>query len=749
MIRKLLVLAVSLLVFHLSGCRHGDLTCSSMKRADMRAYTGFEPVAHFAVPEGIAEIVTSTPDGRSLIYTNAETGQIGIINIADLANPKQVAVVDVTQGGVGEPTSAAITPDGRYVLVAVRMGDDAAHPNSGIIRVYDIHNLFNVIHVADIPVGVGPDSIAIASTPMGNSTQLQVVVAVENEETDKDGDATLNGRRPGRIDTIKFNTSNPGLSTVTSIDLVTALKDVAGANFTSDPQPEYVAVHPNGKKACITLQENNAVAVLDIGDPDVPRLEKIFDMGNVRRVRSADIHKDKEILLKDSFDARREADGIAYLPGGDYIATANEGDTSVKTFGDGVFSGGRSFTIFDESGQVIFDSGAAIELQAVIHGQYPDKRSAKRGIEVEGIAAARFGSSDFVFAASERGSFVSVYNVTDPKNPRFLQFLPTGRGPEGVLAITRRDDGKQLLVTANEKDGTINIFKAINTRYKAPSTEPILESTSMHMPWGALSGLTTDGTYFYAVPDSAFGESRIFRINMEDVANGCALIDRVTYITNQTGSRLKLDPEGIVFTGSGFWVASEGKKVEANQLLLVNLFGKVQKKVSLPAWLTARYGEPGKYGFEGVAMSNNGQFVYAAMQRGFDPADEYARILRYDTQTDEWITFRYPLDMNSADPDKYWTGISDIVLLDDQTMLVLERDKGEGVSAQIKRIYKVSLSGLTENAVLTKVLVRDLHKDFNYLQEKAEGIALFKGDIWVVNDNDSRGWTRLINAGKP
>lgn len=101
------------------------------------------------------------------------------------------------------------------------------------------------------------------------------------------------------------------MSTVTSIDLVTALKGVTDVKFTSDPQPEYVAVHPNGRKASVTLQENNAVAVLDIDDPDVPRLEKIFSMGNVSRVRNADIHKDKEILFKDSFEARREADGIA------------------------------------------------------------------------------------------------------------------------------------------------------------------------------------------------------------------------------------------------------------------------------------------------------------------------------------------------------------------------------------------------------------------------------------------------------
>jgi hypothetical protein len=92
-------------------------------------------------------------------------------------------------------------------------------------------------------------------------------------------------------------------------------------------------------------------------------------------------------------------------------------------------------------------------------------------------------------------------------------------------------------------------------------------------------------------------------------------------------------------------------------------------------------------------------------------------------------------------------GISEIVLADDSTLLVLERDKGQGIGAEIKRVYQVSLSDAEEDAELSKTLVRDLLEDFGYVQEKAEGMTLLDGDIWVVNDNDGAGRTRLINIG--
>ena len=98
-------------------------------------------------------------------------------------------------------------------------------------------------------------------------------------------------------------------------------------------------------------------------------------------------------------------------------------------------------------------------------------------------------------------------------------------------------------------------------------------------------------------------------------------------------------------------------------------------------------------------------------------------------------------------------GLSEITLLPDGRLLLLERDKGGGegkaISAEVKRIYSVKASDVTEGAVLTKTLVKDMRRDHNYLQEKAEGMVVFNGNLWVVNDNDGAGWTRMLNTGKP
>jgi hypothetical protein len=123
--------------------------------------------------------------------------------------------------------------------------------------------------------------------------------------------------------------------------------------------------------------------------------------------------------------------------------------------------------------------------------------------------------------------------------------------------------------------------------------------------------------------------------------------------------------------------------------------------------------------------------------------------MRYDTQTDEWVTARYPMKEVNTDAS-LWMGISEITLLDDDAaMLVVERDKGVGGSAEIKRIYRVDVTGMIEDAELDKTLVKDLRQNADMLQEKVEGMTVFGGDVWVVNDNDGAGWTRLINVGTP
>ena len=706
----------------------------------------FAMTAHLAV-DGVAEIVAATPDGMTLVYTSSDRGVIGLVDIADPARPQVIQTVDVRLGGVGEPTSVAITPDGRYAVVAVRMDDDVDNPRRGLLRVYDIRQPRAARHVRDYTVGIGPDSLALH----GRGKTLRAVVAIEDEETNAKGDATLPGKRPGSIDIVGLQDLYGGVSSgLQRVDLVAALRALPDALYPDDPQPEFVAVDHQRHLAAVTLQENNAIALVDLGHPRRARLLNVFSAGTVQRQGDADVQKDGDIRMTDSFVARREPDAAAWVAPG-VLATANEGDG--KKGPDRVLPGSRSFTLFDTHGRVLFEAGALSERQAVRHGHYPDARSAAKGVELEGVAAARFGGVPYLLLGSERGSYIDVYRVTDPRRPEWVQLLPTGMSPEGLTTVTRRRDGVQLVVAANEKDHSLNLYRYYPHGAPGNPREPQLVADD-GIAWGALSGLTTDGRMLYAVPDNAFAPSRIWRIDPSGVANGRMVIDRVIPLTDTDGQPLKVDPEGIAHVADGFWIASEGKTVADNELIKVDARGVVQRRVKLPASIQARFAHPKiSTGLEGVAASADGQTIYTVIQRGFDPAKPQAAILKWHVPSDTWTVALYPLDQHPRDPKQFWTGLSEIMLLPDGRLLVLERDKGGGefhaINAEIKRIYSVQTSDIVEGALLSKTLVKDLRRDHHYLLEKAEGMVVFGGDLWVVNDNDGAGWTRMLNAGRP
>lgn len=704
----------------------------------------FAMVHHLPV-DGVAEIITATPDGQTLLYTSADAGALGLVDIADPARPVHLPRVDVRLGGVGEPTSVAVSPDGRYAVVALRMDDDVANARRGFLRIYDVRNPQAVRHVKDVSVGVGPDSLALA----GRDRTLRAIVAIEDEETDAKGDATLDGQRPGRIDVVGLQDLYGGPSSgLQSIDLVDALKALPGAIYPQDPQPEFVSVSPDGRTAAVTLQENNAVALVDLRHPRQARLLRMLSAGTVERKGNADLQRDKEITFKDSFSGRREPDAVTWVSN-EVFALANEGDG--KKGQDGSLPGGRGFTLMNTRGAVVYETGERTEQHAVQFGHYPDHRSAAKGVEIEGITSAFFGGRPHLLVGSERGAFLEVYEVSDPAQPRFVQLLPTGLSPEGLTTITHRADGQQLAVTANEGDGSINLYRFHANG--APAGEPQIAARDAGMPWGALSGLTTDGSQLYAVPDNAFAQSRIWRLNMAEAAQGRVVIDQVIPLTDR-GQPLKLDPEGIARVADGFWIASEGATVDGNELIKVDAAGAVQQRIQLPASVQAKFANAKtSTGYEGVTASADGQTLYMAVQRGYDLSRPQAAILKLHLPTMTWTSALYPLERHSKDAKQFWMGLSEIQLTDDGRLLLLERDKGGGegraLHAEVKRVYSVNAADVVEGAVLKKTLVKDLRKDFHWLHEKAEGMVVFKGDLWVVNDNDGAGWTRLLNAGRP
>ena len=332
--------------------------------------------------------------------------------------------------------------------------------------------------------------------------------------------------------------------------------------------------------AAVTLQENNQVVLIDLASGQVTGN---FSAGAVD-LEKIDADDDKVIAGTGSKQGVvREPDAIGWL-GEDRLVTANEGDYE---------GGSRGFTVFDTAGKVLWDSGNLLEHLAMSHGHYPVKRAKSKGVEPEGVEIATFGDQPLIFVNAERGNFVAVFTDKGAGNaPEFLQLLPTGIGPEGLVAIPSRE----LLAVANEADSAEDGVRATINLYRRGAASPAYptivsaEDTTTGAPigWGALSGLVADpgavGT-LYGVSDSYYGTSRIYTID----ASGTPA--RITSFVElrKDGQPVAYDLEGIALkAGGGFWVVSEGNPESKNPLTTKSLLlavapdGTVEEEIALP-----------------------------------------------------------------------------------------------------------------------------------------------------------------------
>lgn len=732
----------------------------------------FAPLSTYVVPGGgVAEIVSATPDGNWLAYTDSGARSVGLVDISDAANPSLAMLIDVD----GEPTSVSITADGAWAIAAVNTSvrEEGAPPevNPGLLYVI---SLPSGEIAGTIEIGNGPDSVATKVI----DGQLYAVIAIENEPMVVDGDGNLTDGEvpglegdisgPGFLQIVTINESDLATSVVTDVLFDESVLSDAGLFFPDDPQPEFVDINSDGHVA-VTLQENNGMAIVHVSTGEI---DSIFSTGVVSD-RPADLVEDAMISFTDTYPAdvaeepyagARFADAVAWSADGSTLYSADEGEFDL--------SGGRGWSIWSASGEFVWDDGGSFEATSVAYSHYPDSRSEAKGTEVEGIEVGAYGDKTFVFVGSERGSFVGVYEMVDATTPEWVQLLPTGISPEGLLAIPSRD----LFVTSDEVSGTITIFEGVEGLWEGEVDAPTVRSAGVDEPWAALSGLAaslSDASVLYAVPDNAM-PSEVYMIDTgSDIAN----LQSIGAITLD-GSPVQYDLEGIVVDWSvdapeenaGFWLASEGNAAfgeedyTANTLVQVDGNGAVLQEVLLPADVDSPEGGMIRSnGYEGVTLSDDGAYLLAAIQRQYTDDEEnggvwYTRIARYDIASGVWEFFLYPLE---APPnDDAWVGLSEIINLGNDVYAVIERDNQIGGAAEIKKVYAFSLDGVSpyeglvtadadlSGAVIEKTEIFDVLDEFTPF-EKVEGLAIdANGDVWSALDNDGGELASvLVNLG--
>ena len=147
--------------------------------------------------------------------------------------------------------------------------------------------------------------------------------------------------------------------------------------------------------------------------------------------------------------------------------------------GDGVFDqiysyGARSSSIWDENGNLIFDSGDMIEqLTAQIAPEIfnqdegngeADSRPDDKGPEPEALSLVEIGGWVYALVGLERTGGLMVFDVTDPTSPVFRQWLynPRDIGPEGIafsLIGQHGRGGSDYVAVANEVSGTTTFYE--------------------------------------------------------------------------------------------------------------------------------------------------------------------------------------------------------------------------------------------------------------------------------------------------
>ena len=435
----------------------------------------------YNVDGGVMEIVAYNQATEWAYAINGQSGKLAAIPLAGLTAGAHVeeltgteidvkALVEAEDGTFqyGDMTSVAISPDSTTLAAALQA---QGSNDAGRVALFTCEEDGSLTLEVLVETGAQPDMVTFAGDGV-------VLTADEGEPREGYGENIADPK--GSVTVVDVESQE---STVVDFTAFDSQRDQLaeagivlkkGSTPSEDLEPEYIAV--SGGKAYVTLQENNAIAVLDI---ESQTFDGVYSAGFEDHSTTAiDLDKKDDAYDPQTYESLlgiRMPDGIAAftVEGTTYLVTANEGDA--REWGDedqGTFYISEDERDFGEEG-VTSPTGAITAENSGLEGKVVFFKTE----DFDGLDPEKdyvFGGRSFTVFQVTQDGLAEVFTSGDDFEALTAQYVPEyfnasndnavlddrsgKKGPEAESVTVGTVDGKTYAFVALERTGGVMVY---------------------------------------------------------------------------------------------------------------------------------------------------------------------------------------------------------------------------------------------------------------------------------------------------
>lgn len=409
---------------------------------------------------GAAEITAYDSASKRLFVVNGANGTVDVLDLSDPTAPRRLDTLSVA--GLGAGVNSVAVHEG---LVAIAI-EASPKTSPGSVAFY---NAATLQRLSVVTVGALPDMLSFTADGR------HVLVANEGEpnsyglpdSVDPEGSVsviTVNGGTAPTVATADFR-AYVGQEAALRAQGIRIYGP--GATAAQDFEPEYIALSADGRTAYVTLQENNAVATVDVATAKVTAVKPLgFKNHNLAGMGLDASDEDGGTNTNSGTPiakiAPQPVKGL-YLPdaiasyvvnGQTYLITANEGDARAdwpgfneETRVRAHCTAGLDPTVFADAANLILDSNLGrLRITSTPNGGSAGKNAAGQCTELWSFGARSFTiwdtsltrvyDSGDEFEQRTLALSNAAFNASHDNNTLDSRSASKGPEPEGVVVAT-------------------------------------------------------------------------------------------------------------------------------------------------------------------------------------------------------------------------------------------------------------------------------------------------------------------------